>query len=184
MANRFKMPPLDPGDESSLQFALDRIEIFLNSTASPLFRVVRKTADETVNNSATLQNDDHLLLTVGASDVWLVDMRLMLSATSTTPDWKFAFTVPAGATFRWGAEDLTTIGGWVPVAVGTSAPALSTTGTVTAGSSGSVHGSHLTGIYVGGGTAGTLQFQWAQNTATVADSKVLTNSCLIATKLN
>ena len=56
--------------------------------------VVRKTADETVSNSTVLQNDDHLVLSVGASDVWDILMVLRINS-SAVADFKWVFTVPA-----------------------------------------------------------------------------------------
>ena len=59
-----------------------------NATHSGL-TVVRKTADETVNNSNALQNDNHLLLALAANEVWQVELTLLLLSTSTTPDFLF-----------------------------------------------------------------------------------------------
>ena len=39
---------------------------------------------------------------------------------------------------------------------------------------------YLSGIVINGGTAGNLQLQWAQQTATAVNTKVLTNSYLTA----
>lgn len=156
------------------------------SSNDPRLAVVRKASDETVSNSTTLQNDDHLALTVAASEVWEVRLTLLLSAAGTAADWKFAFSVPTAATFNWAplshqnAAEIQ-FGGLL---VTTTPGGLITTGTYTHGSMSGAHGVVLHGVYVGGANAGTLQFRWAQNTAIVADSKVLTNSCLIATKLN
>lgn len=49
--------------------------------------IARKTADEVVNNSATLQNDDHLLLALAANEVWEVEINLWYDS-GTTPDLK------------------------------------------------------------------------------------------------
>ena len=96
---------------------------------------VRKTADETVNNSTTLQNDDHLQLALAANDIYLVELFLLQQSPSLNSDFKCGWSYPAACT-------------------------------------------------INGANAGTLIFQWAQNTATVEDTKVLTNSYLIACKLN
>lgn len=47
--------------------------------------LVRKTADQTVNNSTTLVNDNHLSLAVGANEVWAIFLCLRISQTSGTP---------------------------------------------------------------------------------------------------
>ena len=63
----------------------------------PLF--VRKTSDETVNNSTTLQNDDQLALAVEANATYWLSMRLIMSS-GTTPDFKMLFTFPSGLTMK------------------------------------------------------------------------------------
>jgi hypothetical protein len=148
--------------------------------------VVPKTATETVNNSATLQDDDELAVTVDTGTVCKVELWLMLSAAGTAADWKFAWSVPSGGEIYWGpisaqAGD----SGWVRnQAATTPGGLLVSTDSLPAGSMNGRHGVMLAGIYVGGGTAGDLQFQWAQNTADASDSKVLANSVLIAQKVN
>lgn len=145
----------------------------------PIIRAVRKTADETVNNSSTLQNDDHLALTVGANEVWQVELTLLLSAANTTADWKFGFTGPAASQFRWAPFAATRwLGATTPAVLHTISDSEGT------GSENGIHGQALLGIYLGGANAGTLQFQWAQNAANLSDSKLLIGSCLIATKLS
>lgn len=161
------------------------------SAVSPI-TVVRKTSDETVNGSTTLQDDGELLLTVAANEVWKFDVYLLLTAAGgATPDWKVGFTGPSASAVYWGSEVVNSGGSatsmWSPEATGNPAgPLKLVTGSLSFAShvvAGTVHGAHLAGIYVGGSNAGTLQFQWAQNTSNASDSKVLTNSCLIATQL-
>lgn len=141
-----------------------------------------KTADETVNASTVLQNDDHLALTVAANEVWRVQLQLLLNAVGdNTPDWKFGWTLPAAATFYWALPDTTA---WGSTDATPNPAQLSTTGTLTAASKNAPHGVLIFGTYIGGANAGTLQFQWAQNTSTASDSKLLIGSCLVATKLS
>lgn len=128
--------------------------------------IVRKAADETVNNSAVLQNDDHLVLAVGADDVWFI-IVVALVTTGATPDWKCSFAVPAGGAMKWEAWSAAP---WDKVAGGSYAA----TGPLAAIPVG------VQGIYIGGGTAGNVNFQWAQRVADPSDTKVLTNSFLIA----
>jgi hypothetical protein len=145
--------------------------------------VVPKTATETVNNSATLQDDDELALEVGADDIWQVQLWLLLSAAGTAADWKFAWSAPAGGAVYWGpisaqAGD----SGWVRNDAATTPGALLTvTDSLPAGSMNGVHGIMIAATYIGGGTEGTLQFRWSQNTADASNSQVLADSLLIAT---
>src|SRR5690606_26427777 len=56
-----------------------------------------KTEDETVNNSATLQDDDDLSFAIGANEVWAVEIYVQVNSSSSA-DFKYALSVPSGAT--------------------------------------------------------------------------------------
>jgi hypothetical protein len=151
--------------------------------------IVRKTADETVNNSAVLQNDDHLLLAIAANEVWLVDVFLLWTSPSTTPALKTGWAYPNGCSIKWGVEiepSATPKVYWsAAIATASKYALLIETGTrrdilsVAA----AICGLHLTAIVINGATAGTLNLQWAQYVATAENTQVLANSCLIAHKL-
>lgn len=137
--------------------------------------IIRKTADETVNNSTTLQDDDHLLAALAANEI-VHFMAFVVHIGNTTADIKFAFTVPGGATLIWSA----------PNAAVTVADALRDGEVVaSSGGAGAFQGSTanraqlLVGTVQNGATPGNLQLQWAQSTATVVDTDVLTNSYLL-----
>lgn len=132
---------------------------------------VYKKTDETVNNTTTLQNDDELFFNINRNEAWLFQ-GFILHNTGSTPDLKITFTVPSGAT-----------GGFDPLNVGSSA-LTSFSSTISFGGTGSDSISYLTGIVKNGDTAGTVQMQWAQNTADASDSTILSGSCIIATRLN
>lgn len=70
---------------------------------APLELFVVKGANETVTNSSTLQDDDHLAFDVGANQVWLLEFTMVGEASSSTPDAKLALSVPTGTTGQWGA---------------------------------------------------------------------------------
>ena len=148
--------------------------------------LARKTADETVNNSSVLQNDDHLVFAVGASDVYLVNAYLLVDGGNTTADIKFGWTVPASGTLQWGATSSlsgSTTAWETQPAANTPHVLLSAASTATYGTDASAPGVLLTGIYAGGGTAGNVQLQWAQGTATVVNTILKINSCLVGMKL-
>lgn len=139
--------------------------------------IVRKTADETVNNSNVLQNDDELKLAVGIGEAWAVDLYLYFNS-GATPDIKIDFTGPAGAVFRYtvaykdtGDSNSITMVGSIGSALAFGGP----TGSAVV---------HVSGIYIGAAAAGTLQLQWAQNTADASNTKMQKNSCIIAHRLN
>ena len=141
--------------------------------------IVRKTADQTVNNSTTLVNDTHLLFAVLASEIWELELLVKVNS-SAVADWKIAFTLPAAATMLMLPSDK--IGGTSGSNLTDAVDA--TTSRIYNHDGGSYNMLWLKAIYVGGANAGNIQLQWAQNTAEVSDTKVLANSYLIAHKLN
>ena len=151
--------------------------------------IVRKTADEIVNNSDTLQNDDHLLLAIGANEVWLVELSLLLNAISTTPGWKFGWAYPTNCLIYWSPVSWQRVsygvGGWGVADNALAAEVILRiqTGTVSIKSLAGTRGAVLRALVINGATAGNLVFQWAQITATAEDHTALTNSCLIAHKI-
>ena len=152
--------------------------------------IVRKTADEAVNNSNVLQNDDHLLLAIAANEVWLVELTLLLQGVSPNADFKCGWAYPVGCTIKWGylARDSTTSegSGWMPSGLYSVTPiAISIeTDVLNTGLLNGISGAVYRAIVINGANAGTLNFQWAQNTATAENTKVLANSCLIAHELS
>ena len=154
---------------------------FYNGTSwwpiGPLTRV--KTADEIVNNSSTLQNDDHLVVPVTASSRYL--WRAFIKLTSATAaDFKLDLSLPAGSSHesvsQWWhraaavgsqAGDERMFNSSSPT---TTVPA--TDGTTTAELlMGEIHG-----LIVVAGTAGSVQVRWAQNAANVSDTTVYASS--------
>lgn len=140
--------------------------------------IVRKTADETVNNSTTLQNDDELLLAVGANEIWVIRLAIITISVSDTPDVKIAVTVPTGASFNGMLFYHNAAFGDAHDEV-TAATAARVVGATT----GAYFEAILEGVIVVGATAGNFQLQWAQNVATAEDTTVKANSYLIATRL-
>jgi len=131
-----------------------------------------KSANETVNNSATLQNDDDLFFSIGANETWT--FRFVLFANSgTTPDLKAAVSAPSGASCMYAAID-------AEAAVTT--PQVTTCGTATAmlTGNGAYDVYEVVGTVVNGATAGTVTLQWAQNTATAANTIVAAGSYMHA----
>ena len=133
-------------------------------------KIIRKTADEIVSNSAVLQNDDELLLPLGANESWAFLIVIRLNSTAVA-DFSFKLTAPAGA-----------VGEYIITAEGVadSNPVGNVYGIVADGSNQILA---LRGVVVNGSTAGNLQLQWSQNTAEASDTKVLANSYIIATLL-
>jgi len=148
------------------------------ASVSGLATIVRKTADETVNNSVTLQNDDHLFFPVGANEVWEFYACIKHYA-GATPDIMFKWTVPTGGTLNGFYAG--TIG--VLATATTPITPLDLTTQVPVNGAGAEKWFLYWGLYVGGANAGNVQFQWAQATATAEDTIVYANSYIIALKL-
>lgn len=127
---------------------------------------VRKTVTETITESTVLQNDDELLYALAANEIVRFSALLRINSSS-TPDIKFGFTVPTGATLSWmmttpeATDEVATSGG-----------------SATMQTSGNDQIVVLEGTVVNGGTSGNLQLQWAQNTSSVGSTSVLINSIL------
>lgn len=134
--------------------------------------IIRKTADETVNNSAVLQNDDELLLPVGANQVWAFDLRIMFDG-ATAADIKYKFTIPAGGSGHWLRGD----------EISDANTSITTERNNSTAGAGDTYFQIFHCIYAGGANAGNVQFQWAQLTAGASDSKVRKDSCIIAWRL-
>ena len=134
---------------------------------------VRKTADETVNNSTVLQNDDDLLFAIGANEVWAFELYCYCYPRAAS-DFKVAFTAPVGATGEFTVSTAT-----APTSTAIGGTARSQVDCV----NGVAHLFIYWGIVINGANAGNLQFQWAQDAAIAEDTVVKENSCIIAHKL-
>jgi hypothetical protein len=129
---------------------------------------VRKTADESVTSSTTLQNDNELVLAVSASATYVFRVWLLATdATDATGDIKFGFTFPTGAVCHFsgkGPHTLMASGGAFGDAEFIGRNTATSGSTVASyGLSSSVIGIELSGLLIVAGTAGNFQLQWAQN---------------------
>lgn len=125
---------------------------------------VVKTADETINNSAALQNDNELLIDVAANAYYEGEIYIFFTA-AVAAGFKADFTAPAGATMRV-SSFLVTTGGSVTFAATNALGSVS--GIVSAGAAAPYQNKFMLTTT----NAGTLQFRWAQNTANVSDCTV------------
>lgn len=142
---------------------------------------VFKAADEAVTNSATLQNDDHLLLAVAANTDYWMECLVIYNA-PTANDMKLAWTAPAASTFEWSNNGLAL--GATGSVDNISRTALGLASTATIGGSGGDAICAMKGLLRVAGTGGTLQMQFAQNTAGVGTNvTVKTGSMVMLTRL-
>lgn len=140
----------------------------------------RKTSDESVTSSTTLQNDDTLLLPVRASSVYRFT-ALVGYVGNTTGDIKLGFTFPSGATCHWAGKGASSSddGYGTTGASKHSAVFGEVSGTATsfAGSTSNL-AVLIEGILITGTTAGNLTLQWAQNTSNGTATTVKAGSFL------
>ena len=138
---------------------------------------VRKTADESVTSSTTLQDDDHLKFALAANEVWVFEAFLVIEG-ATSGDFKFTFTVPASGAALFNALVLLEAASDnqdLALATPTVAASVIVCGALGAGTK---IGLHVRGTVVNAGNAGDLQLQWAQQGSSGTATKVLTNSWL------
>lgn len=138
----------------------------------------RKTADETVNNSTTYQDDDTLQFATVVGQHWEVVAVLGVSQAADTPKIKFRWnpstgSLTSGSWFMAGEDD----DGADTVSAGFSASDM-VIQTVTCSSVGVLIRATFSSV-----PTGTVALQWAQNVADASDTKVLTGSWLYARRI-
>ncbi len=133
---------------------------------------VYKASDESVNNSNTVQDDDDLKFTVGTNELWIFQVYVHVTDT-TTANIKLTFTGPASSTAVWSRHP----GFGITDTFAPSVPRALTT-ELSSEADDRIH--YLLGSIDTAGTSGTLQFQWAQVTATANDTTVKAGSWLTA----
>ncbi len=144
------------------------------SNRDPRIVLARKTADETIVNDVVLTNDADLKFTVPALSIWHFSLRLIWSAHA-TPDIRMAWDYPALATMWWWTQDMIAgLAAGIPIT-----PNAETDPDVNAGAGGAFRRiTVIDGVYMGGANAGTLNFQWCQETTSGNGTNVYKNSAL------
>ena len=179
LANR---PAASASNKGFLYFASDESVLYRSNGSSwdtisvartdNLIKMVWKAANQTINNSTTLQDDTHLKLTVAANDVYQIRMTLKITFNGTS-DLKWKFTIPSGASMTW----------WYQSVDGTPLNGTDATcESVWQGGDSKYHAVDM--LYVGGTVAGTVQFQWAQYSPVVVDDTIHIGSNLIAHRIS
>lgn len=140
----------------------------------PLF--ARKTGTEPITSNTTLQNDDHLFVSVAASTVYEMSMMLKYDGAA-AGDLKIGWSAPAGATLDFTAaalgaaaalytDDQTFVGD------------LASTPTFGALGASTNCGLLAHGLLAVGGTAGTFRLTWAQGTSSGTATRLFAGSYL------
>jgi hypothetical protein len=133
-------------------------------------RIGFKTSSQTVNNSTVLVSDSQLFVTVSANTSYVFTGRFLYTS-GTTPDIKFGFAYPTAATATYTLYGI--------AAGGASLAAFhQTEASVGALEGGTAIACTMTGSWTIGANGGTVQLQWAQNTANASNTQVLAGSFL------
>lgn len=158
----------------------NRLEVW-NGTANvslyerSLYAHVRTTATQNLTiSNIVLQNVTNLVValpgTVGAVFNWRAKV---FYASATAADIKFAFTVPAATTMRWGVMGLATTTAAGSGDVNCDSTAVSGTALPIGGAGvGTVLWARMEGSIIMGATPGNLQMQAAQNTSDATQSTI------------
>lgn len=125
------------------------------------FQSAYKPSDEVVTNSATLQLDDNLVFDIDANQTWGFQFLLMYTGTNTTQDGVFGVAIPGSTTMDWAVMGFNTTDSYRADGQ-TGATSASSTGLGTATS---MRMAILQGTVTTGGTAGTVNLQYAQASA-------------------
>lgn len=145
------------------------------------WQIVVKGSDETVNNSAALQDDNDLLFPVAANESWVFEFLFFTTAASNTPDLRVALTFPAGATVLaevvGPTNGITTVPGELRIFTPITTSGTAVTGI---GSISTATPVRIKGVIRNGANAGSVTLQWAQNSADASDTKVKADSTVIA----
>lgn len=145
---------------------------------------VRKTADETVTSSNVLQDDDELKIPLLPNSIYEFELCAFFDA-ATTGDIKAAFTVPAGSVIICRTVMPASAASSAPVTMVSSVMVASGAASNASGGigAGAKAAYGVRGTVITGGTAGNLQFQFAQSVSDPTATTVFTNSYLKATRV-
>jgi len=128
-------------------------------------KAAAKTADESVTSSTTMQDDDYLSFAGVAGATYQVTVNLKITA-NVSGGFKWRFVLPASGSGRFGTQI---------TSASSDADIDATVGNGITAALTAVNAATLTG-YITFGTAGTAQFQWAQN-ASFGTATILKRGC-------
>ncbi len=135
-------------------------------------KYARKSANESVTSSTTLQNDDHLSLSVNANEVWEIELFFKVVVSSNTNGGvQMQLNVPSGSTLlfqaqAWLGYDAST--GYIGQDLINSVTNFYYTGLKTDANGGNLIRIH--GMINVGSTAGTVQWQFAQQSSSAVST--------------
>lgn len=142
---------------------------------------IEKASDETVNNSNTYQDDnDFTSISLLANIKYEIECMFYVLANSTSK-FKIKFVTDQNCDFRYQVFSNTTTAGGIRWTQSTDLATISST-ILSGNPQMNVGNMHILGNILVGGSNASLKIQWAQETAEVFDTKILTGSWLKITK--
>lgn len=165
----------DPEWFADITAAVNSHETRLGVVEGYSSRVIRKTADQTVNNSTTLVADTDLAASATVNETYAFEYNLFMS-TNSTADIKVALKWPTGAVCSW------MVVGYLETSVTfqinlTSATYQTASGTAQPYGGGTDYPTmQIKGLLRMGSTAGNLALWWAQNTLNASNTTVKQDS--------
>ena len=145
--------------------------------------IKRKTADESVASSTTLQDDNHLTFSIGASEEWVGRLELSAGALLGTTGIKVTLTAPSGATAEYDAIGITyDVTGTTHTGGSGRSTTLGTAIDLVAGVFSSINSAKVIMNFwiLNSTTAGSITLQFAQSTSDVTAVTLLKGSHLVA----
>lgn len=141
---------------------------------------ISKGANESITSSTTIQNDDHFAFSVVANAFYALEGYVPYDG-AVGGDIKCDFTVPAGSSFLWTNFGNNT-GGVTQYNVATQGASVAR---AISGNGGTASVAFQPKGYLNtAGTAGTLQFRWAQNTSSGTATTVYASGWMKLTRMS
>ncbi|GAA4221562.1 hypothetical protein FHR32_005137 [Streptosporangium album] len=161
------------------QFLVYNGSTWVQEGVETLFK--RKTADESVVNSTTVQDDNDLTVTVGANRVYDVLLRLKLEGGS-NGDFSYNWTLPSGASIDLAVTSMSTVvsGNEASIYNHSFPGGDRLLGMNTTPATASIV---MQGLLIVGGTSGAVTFRWAQATSSTTTLFVKATSYMILRRL-
>jgi hypothetical protein len=142
------------------------------------FNTITKTADQAATQSTTtMQNDTALVFAVNANTTYVFDAWIPVNDSNATADLKYTFTTPASSTLNIMSMYYSSATANVICNIIASATACANT-TINQAN----HFIQVRGQVTIAGTAGNVQFQFAQNTSTAASFPVIKKGATLTWK--
>jgi hypothetical protein len=145
--------------------------------------VVRKPSDTLRTATVTTTDDPHLTFTAEANSAYLVQLFVYYSS-STTADFKCAWSVPTGAGgLRWVLAEAVSGTDYANTSMRTSVHQPTTDVAIGGHSTALFTGLQETCVFTTGATPGAFTFKWSQNTSDAAQTGVRQHSVLLYRKV-